>query len=186
LRIEPVVHSGATATLNLGFLTVLHESNGYLGGYLVTNSWGRPLEFRLSSPVHPNRIQQILYAGTLQSYIGADLIGKTLFEKTGTTAQFILTDRESVLDLRLSVTVPVIWLAPPKDPIAEDLLEDGACVRPPRENAGAILCHPCHPADVAAARALLEQLDRSLDLNEPFGRIREAIAEARKMRGGTL
>src|SRR5262245_11160690 len=37
-----------TATLNLGFLTVLHEASGYLGGYLVTNQWGRPLEFRLS------------------------------------------------------------------------------------------------------------------------------------------
>src|SRR4051812_10940115 len=34
--------------LNLGFLVVLND-NGYLGGYLVTNAWGRPLEFRLSS-----------------------------------------------------------------------------------------------------------------------------------------
>src|SRR5437879_1147063 len=35
----------ATSLINLGFLTVLHEANGYLGGYLVTNNWGRPLEF---------------------------------------------------------------------------------------------------------------------------------------------
>ena len=33
----------ATPTVNLGFLTVLHETNGWLGGYLVTNQWGRPL-----------------------------------------------------------------------------------------------------------------------------------------------
>src|SRR6202049_3625030 len=73
----------AGAALNVGFLTVLHEASGYLGGYLVTNVWGRPLEFRLSTAVQPNRVQQILYAGTLQAYLHADLIGKTLVEKAG-------------------------------------------------------------------------------------------------------
>src|SRR6266849_1486774 len=95
-----VAQPPAIATLNLGFLTILHESNGYSGGYLVTNSWGRPLEFRLSNAVQPNRVQQILYGGTLQPYICADLIGKTLVEKTAIAVQLILTDREPALDLR--------------------------------------------------------------------------------------
>src|SRR5271168_101359 len=84
----------------LGFLTVLHEASGFLGGYLVTNIWGRPLEFRLSSAVQPNRVQQILYGGTLQPYICADLIGKTLVDKAGVPVQLVVTDREEVLDLR--------------------------------------------------------------------------------------
>ena len=41
--------------LHLGFLTVFAEGTGFLGGYLVTNSWGRPIEFRLSTAVQPNR-----------------------------------------------------------------------------------------------------------------------------------
>ena len=98
------------APLNVGFLTVLHEASGYLGGYLVTNTWGRPLEFRLSSAVQPNRVQQILYANTLEPYICADLIGKTLFDKAGVPAQLIVTDREVVLDLRLKLDAPVAWL----------------------------------------------------------------------------
>ena len=36
---------------NLGFLTILQDPAGTLGGYLVTNLWGRPLEFRLTSAV---------------------------------------------------------------------------------------------------------------------------------------
>ena len=55
--------STAPATLNLGFLMIVHEPNGYAGGYLVTNQWGRPLEFRLSTAVQPNRVQQVLYGG---------------------------------------------------------------------------------------------------------------------------
>ena len=78
----------ASATVNLGFLTILQESNGFLGGYLITNQWGRPLEFRLSTAVQPNRIHQILYGQTLQGYLCGELIGKTLVEKS--TAQPII------------------------------------------------------------------------------------------------
>ncbi len=171
----------ATTTLNLGFLTIVHEGSGYLGGYLVTNLWGRPLEFRLSTAVQPNRIQQILYGGTLQPYICADLIGKALVDKTSTAAQYILTDRQPVLDLRLRVGVPVIWLATTEngEMLGRGGVEKGAL---PLPRSGAVAhCHPRFPDEERAARELLDRLDGTLDLAEPFTRIREAISEARKM-----
>jgi hypothetical protein len=165
----------APPTLNLGFLTVLHEANGYLGGYLVTNSWGRPLEFRLSTAVQPNRVQQILYAGTLEPYVCADLIGKTLLEKTAVPVQLLLTDTEPVLELRQRLEVPVLWLAPPGHG------ERAAIVFPPAANRGPFCCHPRFPGDAPAARRVLDSLAGLVDLAEPFARIREAIGEARKM-----
>jgi hypothetical protein len=77
--------SNAPALSAIGFLTVLDEGNGYVGGYLVTNVWGRPLEFRLTSAVQPNRVQQILYGETLVPYLCGDLIGKTLVDKSSRT-----------------------------------------------------------------------------------------------------
>jgi hypothetical protein len=166
--------------LHLGFLTVLHEPSGYLGGYLATNTWGRPLEFRLTSAVQPNRVQQVLYGGTLEPYICADLIGKTLVEKTGVAVQLVVTDREVVLDLRLKLDAPVIWLAPSDDPRAAALAAAGAVVRPAAGGRGQLLHHPRFPADGPAVREILERLD-GIDLAEPFTRIREAIGEARKL-----
>ncbi len=165
------------ALTSLGFLTVLQEANGYLGGYLVTNIWGRPLEFRLSSAVQPNRVQQILYAATLEPYLCADLIGKTLVEKTAVAVQAIVTDRETVLELRHKVDYPVLWLAPADDASSEG----GAEVRPAQAGGGPLRCHPRYPDDAARARDLLGQLDAGFDLVEPFVRIREAIGEARKL-----
>jgi hypothetical protein len=165
----------------LGFLTVLHEASGYLGGYLVTNVWGRPLEFRLSTAVQPNRVQQILYGGTLQPYICADLIGKTLVEKTTSSAQLILTDREPVLDLRLSLDVPVAWVAAPGEPVALALAATGAEIRPSDAIRGGVFRHPRFPGDTAIFQETFERLDGILDLAEPFVRIREAIGEARKL-----
>lgn len=159
-----------SAALNVGFLTVLHEASGYLGGYLVTNTWGRPLEFRLSSAVQPNRVQQILYAHTLEPYICADLIGKTLYDKAAVPAQFVVTDREIVLDLRLKLEVPVAWLVPAGEPRAH--------VATPR---GGLVLHPRFGGDADTVRAMLNRFDNTFDLAEPFQRIREAIGEARKL-----
>jgi hypothetical protein len=171
--------SAAPTSLHVGFLTVLHEASGYLGGYLVTNTWGRPLEFRLSTAVQPNRVHQILYGSTLEPYVCADLIAKTLVEKTGTAVQLLVTDTQPVLDLRLKLPTPVVWLAPADDRAA--LTGGAACVRPAAEGRGPLLCHPRFPGDAATVRGLLEQLEGALDLAEPLARVREAIAEARKM-----
>ncbi len=160
--------SAQTPTLNLGFLTVAHEASGYLGGYLVTNQWGRPLEFRLSSPVQPNRVQQILYAETLGPYVCGELIGKTLVEKTGMAVSMVVTDTEAALELRPRVDVPVALV-----------------VSPPKEQAAGASAqwrgHARFPDDTAAIAEMLEKVKGGLDLAEPFNRIREAMAEARKM-----
>jgi hypothetical protein len=161
---------------SVGFLTVLQEANGFVGGYLVTNSWGRPLEFRLSSAVQPNKVQQILYGGTLTPYLCADLIGKALVDRAGTAVQLLVTDREPVLDLRLKTETPVLWLVPADAPKPA-----GPVVRAGEGGRGPLVCHPRFASDVGQARELLERLDPALDLAEPFGRIREAIGEARKL-----
>ncbi|HEV3204339.1 MAG TPA: hypothetical protein VGY77_08150 [Gemmataceae bacterium] len=168
-----------SATSNLGFLTVLHEASGFLGGYLVTNNWGRPLEFRLSTAVQPNRVQQILYGGTLKAYIYGDLIGKTLVDKTGTPAQFILTDCEPVLEMRLSLEVPVAWVASKHEFLESQLPVPKLAAAAPER--GPVYCHSRFPNDAAFIHESLSRLDRMIDLTEPFTRIRDAISEARKM-----
>jgi len=141
----------------------MQEPAGFLGGYLVTNQWGRPLEFRLSTAVLPNRVQQILYGDTLQPYICAELIGKMLIDKTITQAQVIVTDRETVLPLRQLLTTPVAWI----DAHAEGV--------------SAFQTHAQFPQDQRLFDDLESRLGDAFDLTEPFARIREAIAEARKM-----
>ncbi len=162
---------------NLGFLTVVQEGGGYYGGYLVTNSWGRPLEFRLSSVVQPNRVQQMLYGPTLRPCICAELIGKTLVEKCATAAQLILTDCDAVLELRGTVPTPIVWLALPDDPLGQSLEQSGAAVK--WTNTHVFVCHRKFLEDVATIRDVLTKVDAP-DLAEPFARIREALTEARK------
>jgi hypothetical protein len=160
------------AHLHLGFLTVFAEQTGYLGGYLVTNSWGRPLEFRLSTAVQPNKVQQILYAGTLTEYLCADLIGKTLIEKTSIPARLIVTDSPNMLPLRSRVEVPVVATAAGSS--------EAVTFHHPRSTLP-LSIDPKWAEDEEWIRAILDRVDAALDLAEPFARIREAMGEARKM-----
>jgi hypothetical protein len=162
--------ASASSPGNLGFLTILKENAGYLGGYLVTNPWGRPLEFRLSTPVQPNRVQQILYGDSLEPYICADLIGKTLLDKTAAPAQIIITDQHCAIELRRRIDVPMAWLG--------DGSRDGGLQSVGFRN---LQCLAAFSQDGPVLRDHFARHGETLDLNEPFARIREAIAEARKM-----
>src|SRR5262249_22980531 len=124
---------------------------------------------------------QILYAGTLKTYLCAELIGKTLVEKTSATAQLLITDTEAVLELRQRVEVPVVWVAAADDPVGQARIASETCVEGHRRGRGPVLVHPRFPGDVPAVRELLTNLEGIVDLTEPFARIREAITEARKM-----
>ncbi len=168
--------SGPT-TLTIGFLTILEEGNGVQGGYLVTNAWGRPVEFRMSTAVQPNRVQQILYAHTLRPYLCAELIGKTLIEKSSTPIQLLVANDPAVVPLRHHLALPILvlqssevaldphhWIQVPHAPTAGQLTYAAEC-----------------GSDGSTIAELLSLLDSGLDLSEPFSRIREAMTEARKV-----
>jgi len=166
------------ATIQLGFLTILHDSLGYSGGYLLTNAWGRPLEFRLTTTVQPNKVQQLLYGPTLRPYVCADLLGKALVEKANAPPTLLLTDCDAVLELRLQVEFPVAWLAPLDHPQTVVLENAGALVV--KTPSHALLCSGRHTGDVARVTTILHAAN-PVDLAEPFHRVREALAEAKKL-----
>jgi hypothetical protein len=161
----------APQSINSGFLSVVQEGAGYVGGYLVTNGWGRPLEFRLTSAVQPTKVQQILYGNTLPAYLCGELIGKTLLEKTAAAVQWVVSDNPLALDLRLRVELPVVFCNSSAEALAAP---PGLMIQPN------LYCHAQYPGDVDAVRDLLDKLG-AFDLAEPFVRVREAMSEARKM-----
>lgn len=171
--IVPATATPPPATLTLGFLTILDDSSGVLGGYLLTNSWGRPLEFRLSTAVQPNRVQQILYGPTLTEYLHADLIGKTLIEKTSTPPGLIITDSIPALALRHHFAVPVLALPG----LGYEPTSDYRILHHDRCSRAMLTTHQL----ATQLHEHLERIDPAVDLAEPFTRIREAVAEARKL-----
>ncbi len=157
--------------LRLGFLTTVDvEQKGIVGGLLITNRFGRPLEFQCTAPIKASRTQEILYGQTLRPYLKCDLIGKTLYDKASVKPHMVLTEDPELLDLRQQVKVPVACCD-------ED---SGTSPAPPdkvRIGDRILSFHSSHEKDVERVNDHAEALPNDADLAEPLERVREALSE---------
>ena len=182
----------------VGFLTVREfQELGLIGGYLVLNTVGRPLEFHCTAPVRPNRAQEILYGPTLAPFLYGEQIGQALVNKSRTKPLFVCTDVVPVLSLRDHVKFPVLLLAEPAaDEASEPEPQTGSQFRvdrphqsqPPApkapqlrhfkldEQSAAVAVQ--HLADQELVRQRWQPHSGNLSLHEPFVRLSEAIDEA--------
>ena len=93
--------SGSKSVPSVGFLTVQEFTDlGLIGGYLILNAVGRPLEFHCTAPVRPNRAQEILYGPTLVPFLYGEQIGQTLVAKGKSRPMLIELAEESESVLR--------------------------------------------------------------------------------------
>jgi hypothetical protein len=173
--------NGKQEPLRLGFLTAIIEpEKGFVGGLLVTNQCGRPLEFQCTLPVKPNATQELLYGPTLESFILGELIGGTLVDKAGIKPQLVLTDNDRILELRNHIDQPVALVLRPE--VAEGASDESPrCMKLGRQ---IVSFHPAHEPDHAAVLRNAAAIPAEADLLEPFERVRQALQET--LRSGTL
>lgn len=184
-------NSDAKSKAGIGFLTVIeHPQHGLCGGYLVLNRCGRPLEFHCTTPIKPNRAQEILYGPTLKPFLYGEQIGQALLAKSKTETLAIFADQEAALAVADYAQVPVVLVlssasnAPDATRGVTHRLDSAHAAH------STLHCFRLGRNELAlpsgAASAVKQVSDRlaglaeSFDLAEPFSRIREAIEEAQR------
>lgn len=96
----------------IGFLALFEtlSKDGFLGTVLMTNYQGIPQEFRCTHPVKPTVIQKLLYGEMLEPYIGVNLCGVPSFKSIQNIPSLIIVDKEFLLDIRKTISCPVIFI----------------------------------------------------------------------------
>lgn len=166
----------------LGFLSVVRDTeSSRIGGLLLINASGRPLEFHCTAPVKPNRAQEILYGPTLEEYLCGEQIGHVLHAEIKGTLDLLLTDVQEMLVLRHLIGQPLVLIRDGREASGEsgkngddDLAQ---LVRLERDGI-TIATRFEYEQDLALASEMIDSLETALDLREPFTRIHEAIHEA--------
>jgi hypothetical protein len=168
-------------TLRLGFLTAIeHPADCFVGGLLVTNHLGRPLEFQCTTPVKPNATQKILYGPTLRPFVVCELIGKTLFERAEVKPDLIVVEQLELLSLGQLIAPPVALLS-------DDVLEPALVGAEYSEQAVSVGKQRLRLDGRHDHNAILKRfhlLPTQADLQEPFERVREALKEVLTTGGG--
>lgn len=172
--------------LRIGFLTAIRtQENAFVGGLLVTDRFGRPLEFQCTTPVKPNRTQELLYGPTLEPFILGDLLGKALIGKVAVKPTLVVTDREEMLALRNLVSVAVVCLSEDRVKSGDRLSEVASVgVAPAGDEALTVTIgqhrfrpHEDYSSDVTRVTTLTKKLSSDANLQEPLERVGEALNE---------
>lgn len=156
-------HDLSPAEPVFGFLTVLEDASaGMLGGLLIVNRRGRPLEFHCTAPVAPSRAEEILFGPTLRPHFYSERIGAALLAKTAAAPSVVFVHQRDAWGVAEETTVPVV--------LVDAAGSDDASTTPLFDHVSDDL----RPS----VEQLLAELTRYVDLAEPFERIVDAVREA--------
>tara|TARA_R110002072_G_scaffold303099_1_gene493467 strand:- start:187714 stop:188283 length:570 start_codon:yes stop_codon:yes gene_type:complete len=166
--------------IRLGFMTAVEIGDrNFVGGLLVTDRFGRPLEFQCTTPVKPNRTQELLYGPTLVPFILGDLLGKALLDRVSVKPSLILTSRIEMLQLRTKVSIPIIYdeastesdSQPTTDNKAKSVSQE---IRIGRQT---FRMHDEFTDDRSGIEKISLQLSDDANMHEPLERVGEALRE---------
>ena len=68
-------------SLRLAYFVAMKEGASYLGGLLLTDTSGIPLDFRYTEPITPTKLQSVLYGKALEPHLKEEVIQKTLLKE---------------------------------------------------------------------------------------------------------
>ncbi len=168
--------SESKSQISLGFLTVVDSGEiGCVGGYLILNMGGRPLEFHCTAPVRANRAQQILYGESLTPFVYGELIARALIDKAAIKPSIVFADQTETLSVQGMTQLPVVLLAGQ----LTDIRRQPARHRFEVEGFTLELALQFEAQSETLAR-YVHRFVETIDLDEPFSRIRDAIEEAQR------
>jgi hypothetical protein len=165
-----------------GYLVVrVGEDGSYVGGLMVTDAHGLPVDFRYTDPITPTRLQRALYGGVLDRYLRTEVVLRTLLAAVGQKPTLLLVEDERLLDEEIPgcpVAYASVSRAGARDHrgAVEDegdgiYLVQVADAGPPIRLAMAASANGAVPA---VAEGLV-RLSETMDVLEPADRVRSAL-----------
>jgi len=159
-----------TREIRLAFMDVILFSDGAIrGGILTTDIETRPYEFRITSPIRPTQLQQMLYGTSLKDYVYGELICAPLIKATKEKISFVLTKERYILEVRPLVSVPIVLMS-------YDDQAAGNGLKPI-----SLQVHKDYSTELTHAQTAITPITQKLDLMEPFERLKLALNEVHRL-----
>ena len=147
----------------LAFLDAHQFADGSVRGtILCTDERTRPLEFRVTEPIAPDHLQQLLFGAVLDEHLLGDLCGVPLLSALREQPDYVLVRDQALLSLQAVRDESILWVG--RDEAAED---SGVVLGNHGDGDGEVL---------QRARRDLRAVAEHYDLLEPFDRMTAAVA----------
>jgi hypothetical protein len=136
---------------------------------MLTDGRTRPLHFGFATPVRPNALQRILYGNTLDEFVKIDVIAHKLLENLPRIPDILFVESPELVRVRRITRFAVAALLNSHSDAGES--PNLSHVRFSVEESA---------EDNDQVASMVNSLSTSVNLTDPFGRVREALKEALK------
>ena len=167
-------------------LSLAVADNVFMGGAMVTDGYGLPLEFRYTEPVRATRLQRVLYGDVLETYIHTDVILANLLDRLEQKPPFYFVCESAYLAALERKGRLVVWMAesrgaPLKEPGARQDVSETEFMLQLSESSGPARARigPSAAVDSESRKAELAgfivEAAKTMDVLEPMRRVEAAV-----------
>lgn len=163
--------------LKLAYLFVKQTpAGGYLGGVLVCDTKGFPLEFRYTEPILPTKIQKVLYGQNLDKYLKIDVLLDSLLKVLGTKYDILVVNDKKLLESDIALIQMEIGQNPilASNEPTQKLEDDSYLVRTPQSKEP-IKINFSKSTEIDKILQNLTKIGEKLDIFEPLLRVQKSI-----------
>ena len=173
--------------VTIGFLGIhpFEDGAAIRGAMLVTDTETKPLEFRVTEPVRPQKFQEILYGELLKEHIAVELMGLPLVNAFQQKPDLIIVRDPLLLGINARQEIPSILM------LKEDeaLFKKGTSTKPLNQPDSSYppvkICTTGNfEKDLDAIAQQLQTIFSSRNLMEPFERLTKACADVHTRKVG--
>ena len=173
----------ATGKLSIGYVLSLAVADSvFMGGAMVTDAYGLPLEFRYTEPVRATKLQRVLYGDVLEKYIHSDVIAANLVGRLEQKPDLILVADPALLPVleaagRKGAALSAARLSPLKEYGAQQDAAESDFFLQLTDSGSPVRIRLASPdaAKKAEAARLLTEIGRTMDALEPMARVEAAV-----------
>lgn len=171
------------AEYKLGYIDIYQSGRSdYLGGALIVNRLGIPVEFRHTETVSPTKVQKVLYGQALEKFLKCETLAKCLLGDLQAKPDLLIVPDQEYYPLTRMFNFPFVQLGKAnREPMQQHgdyvevkdneihlqllALRTPIRVRVDRKNAPTL----------QAVKSILVDVGRTMDVLEPMTRVQEAL-----------
>ncbi len=171
------------AEYKIGYIDIYkYGRNDYLGGVLITDRLGMPVEFRHTETVSPSTVQQVLYGQALEKFLKCETLAKCLLGDLDNKPDILIVPDPDYFPLTRIFNFPFVQLGKAnREPLKQhgDFVEISEVeihiqlltlrtpvrIRVDKKNAPTI----------PAIKGVFIDIGRTMDVLEPMARVQEAL-----------
>ncbi len=165
-----------------GYMVTLFENGAYLGGLMITNDRGIPIDFKYTDPVTPTKVQRIIYGSVLEQYIRNHVIIGAIMKEALNPPPFYIVSQHQLHEIQEANDMAL--LAVQRTQFAA-LNEKGATSRAKENECLLQSWNDPHPLRIMFGSVPVDQqeailkdlvyLSKHMDLVEPLERLEKAL-----------